>query len=290
MNEFPAYVEFQTQSLCNSRCRVCPMEWTAGELPDGRMSDALIEGILDECAAHREQVKSIEPYLNNEPFLDPRFIDVLRGIRRRLSCHIEVATNASVLDDPITDALLDEHLVDDLRMSLFGATPETYEAVMVRLRWDRVMANVERYRLKWLARGRPNRARVVLVHHPELHPPDEIERFRARWEPSGFELIVWEQLDRAGNNRLLLHPAPRTGRMVGCKGGYLRDRVVILYNGDVLLCCQDWARQVVIGRLGSRSLADVWNSPERRHLSESIYGTGGAAPPLCTRCEMARFA
>ena len=80
---------------------------------------------------------------------------------------------------------------------------------------------------------------------------------------------------------MLLHPAPRSGRIVGCKGGYLRDRVVVLFNGDALLCCQDWARKVVIGRFGPQSLAEAWNGPQRRRISEAINGgRGGAARAL----------
>jgi radical SAM protein with 4Fe4S-binding SPASM domain len=262
------------------------MEWTADALPDGRMDDALISGLLDECARHRDQVKSIEPYLNNEPFLDPRFLDVLRGIRDRLRCNIEVSTNASVFDGDLVQAVLDERLIDDLRISIFGATKATYETIMVKMRWERVLANVERYRQRWVELGRPNRTRIVFVHNPQLHPPDEVERVRELWAQSGFELIIWEQLDRAGNNRTLLHQL-RRGQIVGCKGGYMRDRVVIMFNGDVLLCCQDWARQVVIGRVGQRSLEEVWNSPERRRAAAAIYASSGTAPDLCSRCEMA---
>ncbi len=34
----------------------------------------------------------------------------------------------------------------------------------------------------------------------------------------------------------------------------------VLYNGDMIICCHDWKRTVVLGNLGQQSLAEIWNS------------------------------
>jgi radical SAM protein with 4Fe4S-binding SPASM domain len=42
---------------------------------------------------------------------------------------------------------------------------------------------------------------------------------------------------------------------------YLAYQMTIDWNGDVLLCPQDWHKRVKFGNLASQSLVDVWQSP-----------------------------
>jgi hypothetical protein len=289
---FPSEIEFQTLSVCNSRCRVCPMEWTASTLPQGRMSDEMLSRLLDEIAEHRDVVTSVEPYLNNEPLLDKRFLDVLRRVREIVTCNIEVSTNAQRLSPAASAAIVNERLIDDLRFSVFGASREVHERVMVGLRWDRVRQNIAEFVRVWDAAGRPNRARVVFVENDVLHPEGEAERVRELWRPAGLDVIVWRHLNRVGNNRILIpltRQAAPADTVVNCKMGYMQRRVAIMYDGDVLLCCQDWSRHVVIGTLRTQSLAEIWAGAARRMYQGQIYDPDVPASPglMCMQCELA---
>jgi hypothetical protein len=265
------------------------MHWTADALPQGRMSDDLLDRLLGELAEHSDELVSVEPYLNNEPFMDRRFLDVLRRIRSFTDASIEISTNATLLRPEIADAVLAEGLVDDFRMSVFGADRATYESVM-KLDWDRMTRNVTHYARRWHELGRPNRSRVVYVHNPDLQRPDEFERLRRRWEPLGLGFINWAQLDRVGNvpfprQRQMAH---RPGRVTGCKMGYMRDRVAISYDGSIQLCCQDWSRVARIGSLRDGGIAAVWRGAERARQYRYIYGEELAPPDhLCRDCELA---
>jgi hypothetical protein len=285
---FPRYVEFQTTSRCNARCTVCPMHWTADALPQGRMTDELLDRLLGELAEHADELLSVEPYLNNEPFMDRRFLDVLRRIRAFTGASVEVSTNATLLRPETADAVLEEGLVNDFRMSVFGADRETYESVM-KLDWDRMTRNITHYARRWVELGRPNQSRVVYVHNPTLQRPDEFERLRARWEPLGLGFINWAQLDRVGNVPFRQRdPMSVPGRVTNCKMGYMRDRVAISYDGSVFLCCQDWSRVERIGSVRDGGIAGVWNGAARARHYRWIYGEDLAPPDhLCRNCELA---
>ena len=267
------------------------MEWTANTLPQGRMPDDILSRLLQEIAENRSAVVSVEPYLNNEPFLDKRFVDVLRRIRSSLSCNIEVSTNASHLSENISGILLAERLIDDLRLSVFGASRSTYESVMVGLDWDTVVSNIHTYVKLWNKAGKPNKTRIVFVDNAKLFSPDEAQKVRDLWLPLGLDVTVWGHLDRAGNNLILLNQNGRPNRratVVNCKMGYMKNRVAIMYDGDVLLCCQDWSREVVIGNIGQRSLREIWDSEERKKYLSLIYDASVSnSDLLCLRCELA---
>lgn len=287
---FPRSVEFQTTSRCNARCQVCPMEWAADELPHGRMPDELLDRVLGELADHAGELVSVEPYLNNEPFMDRRFVDVLRRIRTFYPGSVEVSTNGTLLQPEYAEAVLTERLIDDFRISVFGAEQETYQQVM-KLRWDLMTRNVEHFARRWDELGRPIQARLVYVHNPDLQAADEFARLRERWEPHGLGFIHWEQLDRVGNVRQARNQPQliaRTGLVRDCKMGYMRDRISIHYDGSVYLCCQDWSRAVLIGNVGESSIAEVWDSEKRKREYREIYGLAMAAPDhLCRGCELA---
>ena len=287
MSCFPAFIEFQTLSQCNARCQVCPMEWTATALTQGRMNDHLLQRILRELEANGEALSSVEPYLNSEPFLDKRLLSVLRDVRRWFAGNVEVSTNASLLTPELSRAIVQERLINDFRFSVFGASKETHEKVMRRLSWEVVRHNIDSFLIEWHRASRPIKARIIFVENPLLHAPDEVERVRALWVHTGLDVTIWRQLDRLGNVPLAINRPAHSGKIVGCKMGYMKDRVAILYNGDVVLCCQDWSRNHIIGNISEGSIAAVWQSAERKYLYRQIFA-GESEPGLaCFNCELA---
>lgn len=289
---FPQYIEFQTASRCNARCLVCPMSWTADGLPHGRMADELIGKIISELGDHAAELISVEPYFNNEPFMDRRYLKVLRDIRSAIGrCSVEISTNGALLRPELSDKILSERLVDDFRISFFGGDRETYERVMHKLSWDKTVENIEYYAKRWFELGKPNLSRIVYVQNSDLQQVDDLDRLRARWEPYGLGFIHWQQLDRAGNvpyprRQQLLRS--RQGTIRNCKMGYMRDRIAITYDGTVYLCCQDWSRSVLIGSVGNKSIAELWAGDARKKHYRQIYGEEIAPPDhICRGCELA---
>jgi radical SAM protein with 4Fe4S-binding SPASM domain len=58
----------------------------------------------------------------------------------------------------------------------------------------------------------------------------------------------------------------------------------ILASGDVVLCCMDWRRQVVLGNAGRQSLRNIWNGESYRRIRRlHIEGRDGEIS-LCRRC------
>ena len=77
-----------------------------------------------------------------EPLLHPRFLDMVRLARRR-GLRAEVTTNALLLDDELAAGLLEAGL-DQLVVSIDGASAETFGRVRSGASLDRVVENVRR--------------------------------------------------------------------------------------------------------------------------------------------------
>jgi radical SAM protein with 4Fe4S-binding SPASM domain len=64
---------------------------------------------------------------------------------------------------------------------------------------------------------------------------------------------------------------------------YTHYSMSIDWNGDVLLCVQDWNKKVKMGNLNSQTLIEVWNSPNFNKYRR-LLGNGKRALTPCTTC------
>src|SRR6185295_13944982 len=78
--EYPRLVAVETTSRCNAECPFCPYNVRSREKT--HMDQALFEKIIQDCTEF--PLPAIEPFLNGEPFVDPKIMDRLEMIRSRL--------------------------------------------------------------------------------------------------------------------------------------------------------------------------------------------------------------
>jgi radical SAM protein with 4Fe4S-binding SPASM domain len=61
------------------------------------------------------------------------------------------------------------------------------------------------------------------------------------------------------------------------------EATTILANGDLLLCCSDWARASVYGNVSRQSIHEIWHSPALSDIRrEAILEKFDH--PICKRC------
>jgi MoaA/NifB/PqqE/SkfB family radical SAM enzyme len=251
---FPRAVEFQTLSTCNAKCVFCPHSSNPESIPHGRMEDALIHKIVDECSRHF--VGRISPYLTNEPLMDKRMPDILRLIREKVPffTKTKINTNAALLSEEMSRKLLESGL-SQIWFSVNGYSPETYRASM-NLDFATAMRNIDCFLMlkKQLNKRRPSvRAttiRTKLVEH-------ELQGARRYWAERGVCFVDHYMDNRAGEG---------IRELAVSEAFYKRDcdlflkQAYIVENGDMILCCHDWRQSVVLGNVAEKSIREVWNS------------------------------
>jgi radical SAM protein with 4Fe4S-binding SPASM domain len=281
--DFPKTVQFETHSACNAACVFCPYSLTVASQPRGRMSDELFDQIVEELARHH--VRRISPYCNNEPFLDPRMVERLRIIHRRIpGAKIVLTTNGSRLDEATVDGLLEKDALHALYISFQGVEKEGYEATMRgSLVFEKTLANVERLIARWKTAGGEARFKIVVTMVATSLV--DTEKAVAFWRARGVQ-SKWTPLENRGGNFLSadsLAPGLRPlTRYANCTR--LFKQAYILWNGDMVLCCTDYTRKVVLGNVADSSIEQVWNSP-RAVAIRRLYAEGHMDRiPLCRDC------
>lgn len=279
---FPAEIQIETNTICNATCIMCPYQQVSKELPKGRMDLSLYEKILTECA-RETTLRRIEPFLNNEPFTDPRIIDWIRLAKQMVpQAAVTITTNGSLLKPKDTDRLIHSGL-DAIWFSFNGATKETYEKIM-GLSFDTVKHNID-----YLLSVKPNTLRVFTNMIDTVPMQGEVADNIRYWESRGVGSGVSPLVNRAGNvsNFERLNYQPISERPVRTCD-LVFHKMYVGYNGDVLLCCMDWRRKVVLGNVRLQSLREIWNGTPYRRYRRFLEQGRSRELELCSVCTYIR--
>jgi radical SAM protein with 4Fe4S-binding SPASM domain len=282
LTPFPREIQIETNTACNATCVMCPYPEVTREIPQGRMELALYEKLLDECSG-RHELWRIEPFLNNEPFTDTRMVDWIALAKQRVPhAMVTVTTNGSLVFPRVSDRLVQSGL-DGIWFSVNGATRETYESIM-GLSFDQVMANID-----YLLAVRPKSLRVFTNMIETVPMRGEIEENVRRWRGLGVESGSSPLVNRAGNvaNFAELSYKPQApGAVRVCD--LLYHKMYVGWNGDVLLCCMDWRRRVVLGNARTQTLESIWNGAAYRRYRRMHEEGRVADLELCRDCSYVR--
>ena len=241
------HIQIQTDSHCNGACPYCP--YPTLSLDMGRMDENLLYRILDQAIDLRPT--RIIPYLMNEPLLDERLPDFVNYIRERSDCIIEISTNALALDKGKRKWLSDI----ENGLVLLNINNDT----------DPTVIN------KFIARR--GRSKIVGLVYPMSE--DKLAYYRQIFQRYAQSLVNGRIDDRAGNVKW-------DDGFTRVEEGYCYEERLdkwlhILWNGDVILCCQDWKREYVLGNVRLLDLLDLWMGEPYRKIREE-------KPALCEKC------
>lgn len=286
--EFPAFIEVQTSSICNSKCIVCPYTKVKSYNPRGKMERNLWNKLIDEFMSNRSDIINIEPYLNNEPFLDKDILELLYMLKP-IDRYVEISTNLQNCTIEMFDEIIENRLVDEIRCSILGFNRDSYKRIM-----GIEMRDVLE-KLKYLSEankraGSPLKIQFTMIGHKTLISDEELREAENYAFVLGVNFKVYPYLDRAENNDLLTEKiiSEQKGQVIGCKLGYLRDRIAIWHDGIVVLCCQDWKRKHIIGNLNECSIKELWQSDTIKHYRDNIYFEKNDIQDLiCKKCALA---
>lgn len=283
--KFPKYIEIQTCSFCNGQCIICPHRTVSKKLPQGIMNDKLFEKILDYVGNKKI---GVIPYLNSEPFLDPKFIERLKLIMKKCrNAKIEISTNMSLLSLIKMKELEKANVkIDDFRCSVFGFTKKTHIIMMPGLDWSIVKTNLNNLVKNKRLRKNIKEIKLVIINFQEVTKED-IKLAEDYCKQNKLIFCLWGFMDRCSNvhnySNNIYHQNTR-----GCEQKRSLERMHITFDGKVILCCNDWRRQYIIGDITKESIGNIWISPKYIELRERINNPQLEAPKICKRCVLAK--
>ena len=279
----PPRIQIQTQSACNGRCVFCPYEEAVHSgLPQGRMAPELYRKIIDELAELRP--RRISLYLMNEPLLDDRLPEFTRyAAEKAPDATTLITSNGTLLDEARAEALIDAGL-KRFKVSLQSLDSEINRKLMrYKSSSEDVVANVlamKRVKDRKRAKHFDLRVSTIITNMNE----GEIPAARKFWKKHGIRFVTSALENRGGNSEAASQLNPHA---MQARGGYCIRPVremCILFNGDVVLCCVDWFRTVVVGNVARQSIREIWNGPPLERIRKALRENAPGQPPICRDC------
>jgi radical SAM protein with 4Fe4S-binding SPASM domain len=123
---------------------------------------------------------------------------------------------------------------------------------------------------------------LVIVTLGNLLSSEALAQFQQQCAKRDLPLTLFRATSRLGDAPIdaLVHPdaCPPSRR---CERPF--TKFYIRYNGDVVLCCEDWQYRTVLGNLTRDSITDVWQSAGYKSLRKGHLT--GQTPFPCTLCD-----
>ncbi len=278
-------VQLQTVSACNATCAMCPYMESWQKKNPGKMSEELFDSIIEQLKT--QNLEKLCLYLENEPLLDKRIFDWLKKARKELNFkQVEISTNASIL--PAEKAEILAKTLDDIPhtiwISFHGVDKQSYEQVM-GLDFDQSLENVVRllklsqtYNLKIMIRGAGSAMKEGQNRSPHHFTREQMTEF---WEGVFKEhdikrrprLNYFRYHDRAGSNKRNEYNFDvRKRSLLGFYCNRVDEWLHVLYNGDVVLCCNDYHRRTLIGNLNEQTVSELLVNPTYRKYRLMLLG------------------
>jgi radical SAM protein with 4Fe4S-binding SPASM domain len=290
----PRILMIEPTNECNLHCPLCPTGAGTLKRTKGQMPFELYQRILAELDGALERLML---YNYGEPFLHPRIFDMIR-LARKAEIHARISTNGLVfLRAHHADELIASRL-NHLRVSVDGATAETYGLYRIGGQFDRILEGVRllQQRKRELGRSKPV---VELQFIVMSHNEHELDAMRQIAHELGVFLRVKTvglgDLNR-GSKRQQWLPAQATLRRYRQRDGQFEliqnsrarfvcdhpwHRLVVNWDGQVVPCCYDRHGAYEFGNAAD-GLGRVWNGECLQAFRRALRSS--SPPPICQRC------
>lgn len=282
------YIEFS--SACNLRCGFCSLDHLK---PKTYIEEETLRKFLEDFISDKRfrSVKSLQLHNAGETLLHPKKIVLLEMIKeykdKAISQgipfpEVHILTNGMLLKERVSKAILDIGIIDVLRMSLDGGTPEAFEEMRERAKWPIFYKNVKDF-IKY---NNDNNCGVK-VSTISIIPADK--DFTLGWMHPEFSEIL-KAVDSFELRRLHNWAGEIEGLeiknkpyKIGCN--MAMDQMVLLPNGDVTVCCSDLNSKGVVGNLLKDDLYSIYDGKRRRAYLDLLLKGEKHKLALCKDCE-----
>ena len=283
-------INIEFSSECNLRCGFCSLDHLK---PKTYMELSTLEKFLEEFVSDKrfQSVERIQLFNAGETLLHPKRMDMLRTIKNykekalssgRKFPEVHILTNAMLLRERLSKEIIDLDIIDVMRVSLDGGTPEKFEEMRDRAKWPMFYKNIKAFN----------------AYRKEIHSKTQLwttsiipadKTFDLDWMHPEFRELLLEaddyELRRLHNwageiEGLEVKTKPYK---IGCN--LAMNQMVLLPNGDVTVCCSDLNSRGVVGNILQTSFYDVYKSKERRRYLDLLFKGKKSQLELCAECE-----
>ena len=292
VNELPFEIDnIELTNRCPMRCVMCPRTHHMTR-SQGYMDFEVFTRVIDELAeVNPQRARSAGVYLHHfgESLMHPEFARFIkyandRGVVTRISI------NPLMLKERLTKQLLDANPTH-LLFSLDGHDDESFYRIRgvknaYTLSKERLLAFLEQKRHS----NCTSNTALLMIDFAENR--ESIEAMKEFWgsveglggcniktfttwdgsapEINDYSAVVVDNVQARANHKMPTCTLPWR-------------RFTVTWDGDVVPCCYDFDKKIVLGNLSEQSLLEIWNGPRMQELRREFL-SNNVENSLCRDC------
>ena len=284
----PTHLQIETiNGVCTARCTMCAFPtWTRKPY---RMHLQDHVAILNRFLPYQDNLQYLSLFGFGEPLLDKELPSKVKVAKSMGFKSVGFATNCTELDLLKSNALMEAGL-DTLICSVDGINKETHEAIRIGTDFDKVVNNILTF-----IHMRPlyGHTKVIIRFIRQKANAHEWEEFKAQWEqwlnPAyGDAVISFDVVDCDGKVADYDSKDVLTGIDVPIMCDQLYQRMMVLSNGEVALCCADDNGKFHLGNVLSEDPIEIYNNETFTDYRRMIEEGRIMELDLCKTCTIPR--
>ena len=275
VDDFPPCLQIEPTSVCNYRCVMCYqsdqnfVKKSGGFM--GNMTYKIFVDIIDEVTG---KIEAITLASRGEPLLHTKIIPMLEYCRGKFLA-LKLNTNASILDEPIINALLSSDL-QTLVFSIDAADKQSYEKIRVGGKFDKILRNIELFR-EIRERDYPDSKTLVRISGVKINDKQDIEQMEKFWGQFS-DVVAFTNY----NPWQTAYRNPENSIKSACTEFW--RRMFIWWDGKANPCDYDYKSTLSKWQFGRQSVSDIWTSEEYNDYREVHLNGMRANIEPCRRC------
>ncbi|MFA6428770.1 MAG: radical SAM/SPASM domain-containing protein [Candidatus Buchananbacteria bacterium] len=275
--DFPTHLFIEPTSACNFHCKMCPR--TNGKSSDGQMDMELFKKIVDEAKKYGPRAFCL--HLFGEPLLAPNFSAMIQYIKEANKNNtILLTTNGFLLNQTIATNLV-KFGVDKIAISFTSPDRETYFKNVGVDALFKVEENIKQLiSIKKQKKSHKPLIFVRMITNQETN--QQAKEFLNKWRKKEVIAETREMHNYGGNIDNSYIKGHK--RRYPCYHLWLSP--AIHWNGDVSICCDDYARQALLGNVKKETLHEMWTGNKINHYRKLHLQGKYRQTPLCSKCDV----
>lgn len=272
-------------NYCNLRCVMCP-HGKGLNVQKGYMDIGLYSKIIDELRGLK--VQRINLFLGGESLLHKKLGEMI-AIAKNSRIPVRLHTNAALLTEDITISLLDSGGLEEISFSFDGEEKDYYERLRVNAKFEKTLANIRRFLEVKKNRGmRMPRTLIQVIKERKADggTPDVSDKFIALFAGlpvDTFRPICFHNfggtLEVTGDVKYDIvkkeyNPCHQPWRSMS-----------VAWDGEVVGCCLDMEKKLILGDLRSQGVMEVWNGAPMKNLRQALTEGRYRDVELCRECD-----
>ncbi|MDD5012038.1 MAG: radical SAM protein [Candidatus Nanoarchaeia archaeon] len=291
---FPPTLMIEPTNTCNLKCPLCPTGAGFIKRAKGFLTFSNFKKVIDELSPY---IYHLRLWNWGEPLLNKEIFQMISYAKEK-NIFVNLSTNSHFLDKD-TSSLIIKSRLDELIVSLDGASEETYQQYRKGGNFKKVIESIqflvnEKKRLKC---ANPYIKLQFIIMKSNEH---EIQKIKSLSKSLGVDEIVFKTVGIMDyfskedikkylpKNKKYSRYSVNSNKVISKKEiknecDFLWDEIVVNWDGSVVPCCFDMNNLFVFGNAFKEKIRDIWNNNKYLAFRKKIL-TNKKSLALCKDC------